>query len=352
MLKRIAANHIPAFMVGGEYDIFQHGEPLDYAELQNAWAHRSVTAPMSDAQKVTGRYQLIDGPWEHINGSSVDVDRLELEWFDTWLKHEDTGMASTPTPLHYYDLGTGKFRETARYPFSRAKAERLYFGDGNHLTGQAPGKAGTDAVYWSPAGSPCGRPIDQWSMGGISIPAHSAGLMAPCADDDRTTSAGPYAVTYTTKPFRAARTLAGPIAAHVYATSTTTEAQWVAEVEIVTPSGASYPITEGALLGSLRALDESRSWRSGGIDVMPYHPYTRSSQRAVKTGKLTRYDIEIFPTLATVPKGDSLRVTLSTTDTPHLTPLPSELAKLAGGEYVITHSKAHPSNLAVEFRKP
>ena len=79
---------------------------------------------MLPGQRTTGRYQLIDGPWEHINGSSVDVDPLELEWFDTWLKRERTGMASTPTPLHYYDLGSGKFDETSTYPFTGRDARR------------------------------------------------------------------------------------------------------------------------------------------------------------------------------------------------------------------------------------
>ena len=46
MLAGVVANHIPAYMVGGEFDIFQNGEPLNYAELQNAWAGRSATAPM------------------------------------------------------------------------------------------------------------------------------------------------------------------------------------------------------------------------------------------------------------------------------------------------------------------
>jgi putative CocE/NonD family hydrolase len=86
VLARIVANHIPAYLVGGEFDIFQHGEPINYAELQNAWAGRGVTAPMRAGQKVTGRYQLIDGPWEHSNGSSVDVDPLMLRWFDTWVR--------------------------------------------------------------------------------------------------------------------------------------------------------------------------------------------------------------------------------------------------------------------------
>ena len=79
VLARVVANHIPAHLIGGEFDIFQNGEPVNYAELQNAWDGRSPTAPMVAGQPTTGRYQLIDGPWEHVNGSSVDVDPLELE---------------------------------------------------------------------------------------------------------------------------------------------------------------------------------------------------------------------------------------------------------------------------------
>ncbi|MGZ4297929.1 MAG: CocE/NonD family hydrolase [Solirubrobacteraceae bacterium] len=52
VLARVAANHIPAYMIGGEFDIFQNGEPLNYAELQNAWAHRSVDR--ADAARPAG----------------------------------------------------------------------------------------------------------------------------------------------------------------------------------------------------------------------------------------------------------------------------------------------------------
>ena len=36
-------------------------------------------------------------------------------------------------------------------------------------------------------------------------------------------------------------------------------------------------------------------------------------------------------TLATIAAGNRLRLTLSTTDTPHLTPLPGQLPELTGG---------------------
>jgi putative CocE/NonD family hydrolase len=351
VLRRIVANHIPAYLVGGEFDIFQRGEPTNYAELQNAWDHRSPTAPMLHHQRTTGRYQLIVGPWEHLNGSSVDVDPLELEWFDTWLKHKHTGMARTPTPLHYYDLGSGRFDETTTYPFTGAAPTRFYLAAGNALTRRRPPRHGTsDTIIWSSSGNPCSRPIDQWSMGGVSIPAHSAALLAPCADNNQPSQTGPWTVSYTSAPFARPEAVAGPITATVYASSTTPETELVAELEDVTPSGASYPLSEGALLGSLRAVDRGRSWKAGGMTILPYHTYARSSARPVKPGAVTEYQIEIFPTLATIAKGDSLRLTLSTTDTPHLTPLPEQLPKLAGGVYTIQRSRARPSSLTVELR--
>jgi uncharacterized protein len=368
VLARVAANHIPAYMVGGEFDIFQNGEPVNYAELQNAWAHRGTTAPMQSGQRTTGRYQLIVGPWEHLNGSSVNVDPLELEWFDTWLKGEKTGMARTPTPLHYYDLGSGKFAETSTYPFSRSTPTRLYFGAGGTLTPSAPPAAPVssspipglpvpaptlpaatgDTLVWSPSGVPCGRPIDQWSMGGLSVPAGSAGFLAPCATDDRPAQTGPWATSYTSAPMTHATTLGGPVTATVYASATTSETQLVAELEEVTPDGTSYPLTEGALLGSLRAVNTSRSWTAGGMTVLPYHPYTQASAKPVSPGTMTEYQIQIFPTLATVAAGDSLRLTLSTADTPHLTPLPPELPNLVGGVYTIVRSADAPSSVTFE----
>ena len=195
---------------------------------------------------------------------------------------------------------------------------------------------------------PCGRPIDQWSMGGLSVPAGTAGFLAPCATDDRLAQAGPWATSYTSSPFTHAATLAGPVTATVYASATTSETQLVAELEEVTPDGTSYPLTEGALLGSLRAVNAGRSWTAGGMTVLPYHPYTQASAQPVSPGTMTEYQIQIFPTLVTIASGDSLRLTLSTADTPHLTPLPPELPNLLGGVYTIGRAADAPSSLTFE----
>jgi hypothetical protein len=185
-------------------------------------------------------------------------------------------------------------------------------------------------------------------MGGISVPAGSAGFLGPCASDDRATQLGPSATAYTSAPLAHAETLAGPVTATVYASSTTPETELVAELEEVTPNGTSYPLTEGALLGSLRAVDGRRSWSVHGMTVLPYHPYTQGSARPVSPGAVTEYQIQVFPTLTTVASGDRIRLTLSTADAPHLTPLPGRLPRLAGGVYTIARTASAPSSLTFE----
>jgi putative CocE/NonD family hydrolase len=344
-------NGIPAYLVGGEFDIFQRGEPLNYMGLQNAWAGRSIFAPMLASQPTTGRYQLIDGPWEHLNGSSVDVDELELAWFDQWLKGIDTGIGSTPTPLHYYDLGTGAWTHTGVYPFAGAKPQRLYLGSGT-LSAAKPATAGTDTLAWTGVGNPCSRPLDQWSMGAASISATAFGVTAPCADNDGPSTQNPLSsVAYTSAALKKPQRIAGPIAATLFASATSADTEWVVQVQDVAPDGTARPLTEGALLGSLRAVDRSRSWSApGGGYLLPYHPYTQSSAVPVPTGKVVRYDVEVFPTYATIPAGHSIRVTISTADSPHLMPTVPESTHLTGGVYTLQRTPQAASYVTLNLQ--
>src|SRR5205807_7355513 len=91
-LRQVAKDGIPTYLVGGLHHLFQRGEPLNYAGLQNAADGRSVFAPMAPRQRVSGRYQLTIGPWYHVTADQgVDMSLVELDWFDRWLKGERTG---------------------------------------------------------------------------------------------------------------------------------------------------------------------------------------------------------------------------------------------------------------------
>ncbi len=368
-LKTIVRNRIPAFMIGGWFDLFQRGSPLNYSGLQNAWAGRPVSAPMKPGQEVTGRYQLVDGPWYHLTAGSTPqfkVYPVELAWFDHFLKGESTGITNTNHPLHLYELAKGAhFHDAKTYPVNSAPVHKLYLDAGpsdsgavsqndGTLTKRKPGGASAaDTIAWTPADSPCSRQSEQWGAGPTAFALEAGQLPpGPCVSDDRTIQAGPGALTYTSAPFDHDHTVAGPIDATIYATSTAPDTELEATLEIVSPGGTSLPISSGALLGSFRELDKRRTWYAkDGSPLLPYHPYTKASKTPVPTGEVVRYDIEVFPTFAEIAKGNRLRLTLTSSDIPHLLPLPTDQANLAGGVYEVQRTKADASFINVPIAR-
>ena len=130
--------------------------------------------------------------------------------------------------------------------------------------------------------------------------------------------------------------MAGPIGVTLFATSTRPETEWVADLEDVGPDGTARPLAQGALLGSFRTLDPVRTWTApDGKPIRPYHVSTRAAATPVVPGEMTRYDIEVFPTMATLPAGHRLRLTLTTADTPHLMAPGPRLLDLLGGVYSV-----------------
>jgi putative CocE/NonD family hydrolase len=291
-------------------------------------------------------------------GSGADLQRLELQWFDRWLKGEDTGIDTTTTPLHLFELGGNRWVDASRYPIDGLTPTTLYLGGGPSASGAPSTNDGTltrasptspggaDQAVFTAASSPCGRQAEQWSMGGLAVALQGAGLPDPCTVDDRALQVGPGALTYTTAPFAEDTVVGGPIDATIYATSTRPDVELEATLEDVAPSGASTPLTSGALLGSFRALDRARSWfAADGRPLLPYHPYSRASVVPVAAGQVTRFDIEVFPTFARLAAGHRLRLTLNTSDTPHLLPTPAQLANLVGGVYQVQRNAAAASFL-------
>ncbi|HWF14961.1 MAG TPA: CocE/NonD family hydrolase [Acidimicrobiales bacterium] len=367
-LPAVVADHIPAFLVGGWNDLFESGEPLNYVGLQNLYDGRSQSAAMTPSQQVTARYQLLMGPWQHVTtGMGVNISALELEWFDTWLMGERTPLSTTTTPLHLNirnsgagAAGTGSWVDAAQWPLPNATPASYYFGPGRSgsdavsqndgsLTLTAPtSSSGSDRVLWTGVSSPCDIQTDQWGVGALALGFQSLGSNDPCDLNDVTLGAGPGSLVYTSAPFSTPEVVAGPIDATVYEKANTSDTELAATVEAVSPNGTSLPMSSGALLGSLRALDPARTWAtSSGAVLLPVHPLTQQSAAAVVPGQLTRQDIAVYPTMTEVPVGWRLRVTVTTGDTPHLLPSLAQAPKLFGGLYDVQRAAGAASVLRV-----
>jgi putative CocE/NonD family hydrolase len=361
-LQQVVRDHVPAYLVGGWYDIFQRGEPLNFSGLQNALAGRSVYAPMSPSRASSGRYQLLMGPWYHLTAAGQNFDTLMLQWFDRWLKGQRTGIDRTKTPAHLYLIGANRYVNQSQWPPASLHPTTWYLGGGpsgsgapsqndGSLTQSAPSSAtGADTVLYLGANVPCSRELDQWSMGAfedVTGPSDPNGN--PCAQNDALTDTGPGALTYTTAPFGQDTVIGGPVDATIYANSTASDTELVATLEDVAPDGTATPITTGALLGSMRAVDSSRSWLApGGQPLLPYHPYTLQAKQQVPLGTVTRFDIEIRPTFAQIAAGHRLRLTLTTSDLPTLLPTQPDSVNLTGGIYQVQRNSAAASYVELD----
>jgi putative CocE/NonD family hydrolase len=284
----------------------------------------------------------------------LDLDGLELAWFDHWLKGVDTGITDTSTPLHLYDLATGRWAEASRYPLDQATPARYYLGDSGSLSPSAPPSAtAPDTLVFTGSEIPCTVSTEQWAAGAGVLALSFFGLTDPCATHAGLSQLGPGTQSYTTAPVRRAVTLAGPIGATLYLSANTPDTEIVVQVSDVAPNGDATPLTSGLLDGSLRALDPALTWDApDGLPLLPYHPYTSAFQQPVTPGSVTRYDVEVYPTFDTLEPGHALRITVATSDFPHALPSAGQLPGLLGGVYELRHDVAYPSSVELPLADP
>ncbi|MDR3658833.1 MAG: CocE/NonD family hydrolase [Mycobacterium sp.] len=351
VVPKIVENGVAVFLVAGWHDAFQRGAPLNYALLQNAFAGRPAGAPMVADQAVSDRFQLMAGPWYHVSDlDGLHLQALQLRWFDRWLKDDDTAAVSGP-PVRFQAIGSPKWFRTNAYPVPEATPTRLYLSLGGGLFSEPSTNESTATLQYAARGPVSGRSLEQWSLGMGSFVVSQTGRNIRYDRDN--TRLQRQALTYTTEAFDGDRLLAGPVALTVYATADSTETLWVAHLDDVSPEGASRPLTQGALLGSHRALDPDTSWYlPDGSVLRPQHVSTRAAAQPVVPGELTRYDIEVFPTAALITPGHRLRLTLTTYDFPHLVPTRPQRVALTGGTYRISQGGVHASSLLVPLADP
>jgi putative CocE/NonD family hydrolase len=351
VLPDIVANNVAVFLVGGWHDAFQRGAPLNYAALQNAFAGRPDEQPMQPGQPVSEQLRLMMGPWYHVTAyGGLHLNGLQLRWFDYWL-NDDAEAKISGSPWTFQAIGSERWFHAREYPLPEATPTRFYLSDSGRLTADSAPETSTATITYVGRGPLSGRSVEQWTLGLASFARSQRGGQTRYDQDNRRVQRG--ALTYTTEVFANPTLIVGPITLTVHATANTTETLWVAHLDDVAPDGACRPLTQGALLGSHRALDPERTWYlSDGTVLRPHHFSTRSAAKPVVPGEVTRYEVEIFPTAAALEAGHQLRLTLTTFDFPHLVaPVPARRA-LAGGIYQLQQGGPTPSHLLIPVADP
>jgi putative CocE/NonD family hydrolase len=332
---------VPTFVVGGEYDLFQRGEPMLYQRLR--------------ANGVPSR--LLVGPWTHIQAATAPglpsgrvptLDALALRWFDRYLRgRPDAALGRDVKPVTYYEIGSGRWRTASRW-LPRSVHARTWLLDGAAAPG-TPGRlsrrpvsaSGADAVYPVPVAGLCTRSASQWTAGLAAVPG--------CETDNRANDTS--ATSYQTAPLSRPVHLMGPVDARLFASTTARDGMLSVHVEDVAPDGSVDRLTGGWQVLSHRAEVPGRELRRDGEVLQPWHPFTKKAQLPVTPGTVMRVDVEVFPTGAVLRKGHRLRISLQAFDTPHLAPTARQLADEAGGVITIHHSPRYPSRLVLPVRR-
>ena len=323
---------VPAFVIGGWWDLFQRGEPMLYERL---------------AKRVPAR--LLMGPWYHLTaGGGAGLPRdgvpapqdLVLRWFDRWVRGEaDPTLDTDIAPVTYNELGNDRYLRARSWPFPDVGHKRFALQAGGRLVRGGEPTGAPDTLPWTPEAGVCSRSTVQWTAG--------AGEGSPCETDNRLNDG--HALAYSL-PLDEHLRIGGPIALRLFVSTEAKDGQVTARLEDVAPDGKATQITAGWQVLSLRALDERKTVRRHGTIVQPYHPFTEESALAVPPGKPIEVWVEIFPTAVKFAKGHALRLVLQSADVPHLTaPLPQAINTL-GGDMRVFHDAERPSELILPVR--
>jgi uncharacterized protein len=277
-ISQIVRNRIPALMWSGYQDAFVNGSMDLYAGFQNAYDGRPSAGPPTDeplamlpGQPASGRYQIVMGPWEHGGGISQE---LELEWYDTWLKHVHTGMQDTSTPIHVLDRTNNAWVNASDFPMTENYSP-YYLNSTSTLGSNKPASSANNSLVWAQPSTP-----------GASV-------------------------SYTTKPFAAGAQIAGPIAATIYASSSSTNLELIATLDDVDPAGNVTELSHGDVIGSLRADDPQLTWHDDkGLVIRPWCDC--SGDQYLSPNAVYPFNVELNQVVASVNPGDSLRLTLTT----------------------------------------
>lgn len=211
---------------------------------------------------------------------------LQRQFFDHYLKGEDNGWNNRP-PILLQVRHIDKFveREESEWPIARTAWTRWYLdAETRSLTPDIPADTGE---------------------------AHFAAMT------DK--------VTFWSKPFETETEMTGPMAAKLFASSTTTDADIFLAVRLYDPSGTEVlfngaadpncPVSLGWLRASHRRLDLDKT--------LPYRPYhTHDRAEPLQPGTEYELDIEVWPTSVVIPAGYQLALTISGTDYQHDLPEP------------------------------
>lgn len=294
-------NVSPAVMtVGGWFDAEDLYGPLKI--------YQSVEEKNPDVYNV-----LVMGPWPHGGWGRRDGDRLgkahfggktslhfrteiELPFFMCHLKGECGNSLPEAT---VFETGTNRWREFDDWPPRELASKSLYVREGGLLSFEPAAETGQPYVEYV---SDPARPVPYTEAVAIGMTREYM------TDDQRFASRRPDVAVWQTEPLTEPVTLAGPILADLWVSTSGTDSDWVVKVIDVLPPDAPNP------------PDSPDGWHAGGAQLMVRSEVMRGRYRnsferpePFVPDQATQVRFELLDVLHTFQPGHRIMVQIQST---------------------------------------
>ena len=293
------------------------------------WAH--------DQQQRPGRPGLAGEDFGDAARFGADSIRaVALRWFDRHLRN-DGDRAPLPA-VRVFTMGVNTWEPMDRWPAADARRRVFYLdSDGGargtgtdagtgRLVERAPRRASFDVYEYDPA-----SPVPTVGGANFHLFTRNVGPL-----DQRVVERRPDVLSYTTAPFAQPATLAGPLSATLYVSSSARDADVAAKLVLVRADGYARIVEDGILRARFhRARDEPRL-------LVP--------------GEVVPVTIDLGATALTIPAGARLRLEVSSGNfpkydrNPQTGENPLTATTLARATHRVHHGTQRPSALIVWLR--
>ena len=325
----------PALHIGGWHDIFLLGTLRNFIGMQSQGPDSTVR----EGQR------LIVGPWHHgpfgeisgefffglgAAGAAIDVDGIQLRWFDHWLKGGGDRIEQE-APVRIFVMGNNVWRSEQEWPLTRTEYTDYYLhsggkantssGDGS-LTPNSPDDEAPDVFVYDPRDP---------------VPTHGGALccgptfVPGGAYDQQKIEDRNDVLCYTTPPLTSDVEVTGPLSVTLFASTTGADTDFTAKLVDVDPCGSARGIVDGIIRARYRQ----------GTDV----------PRPITPGAVEEYTIDLVATSNVFKEGHSIRLEISSSNFPRFdrnfntAENPWEAAASVPALQTIYHDDRYPSRI-------
>ena len=335
--ERFHKVQVPALNIGGWWDGFLRGTVRCYQGVRERGANNAARS----------QQHLLIGPWVHeplpnpyagqghfgggASGEAIDIQGMELAWFDRWLRGEDNGVDTDPT-VYYFTMGENAWHGVDVWPPPDANTVSYFLhsggrantrpGDGS-LSVDPPKEAeAADHYLYNPL-----NPVPTTGGAVFGLP----GILLDGVQEQGPAEAREDVLVYTSRPLERDLEVTGNVTLSLWAVTSAPDTDWTAKLTDVHPDGRSYGICDGILRASLGESLEQPT---------PLEP-----------GELSRYDIDLGPTSMMFKRGHRIGLQVSSSNFPYYarnlnTAGPHhEEAEIHTAAQTVLHDADHPSCL-------